>query len=79
MTDKISGRTSGSIADELIKRAKVARISVLQLQRNAGVGNTTIYRWRVSKTGIFCTETARKLFDAMADAEMANAEWESAQ
>lgn len=57
----------------------MARISILQLQKNAGVGNTTVHRWKVSKTGIFCRETAQKLMVAMADAEAKNAEWEASQ
>lgn len=71
--------SSNDLAQDLIRRARMARISILQLQKNAGVGNTTVHRWNVSKTGVFCKDTASKLMAAMAEAEAKNAEWEASQ
>ena len=65
-----------SVAENIINRAKLARIAILELQRRAGVGNTTIHRWKNSKSGVYCGDTAAKLIDALRDAERENAEWE---
>lgn len=65
-----------SVAENIINRAKLARIAILELQRRAGVGNTTIHRWKNSKSGVYCQDTAGKLFSALIDAERENAEWE---
>lgn len=64
------------VAESIINRAKMARIAILELQRRAGVGNTTIHRWKNSKTGVYCQDTADKINDALIEAERENAEWE---
>lgn len=64
------------VAESIIQRAWLARIAILELQRRAGVGNTTIHRWKNSKTGVYCQATADKLEKALNEAEKENAEME---
>lgn len=64
------------VAESIIQRAWLARIAILELQRRAGVGNTTIHRWKNSKTGVYCQATADKLGAALKEAEKENAERE---
>ena len=77
MDGKKNMNEAQSVAENIINRAKLARIAILELQRRAGVGNTTIPPLEKQQERRLLSGHGRKAFlSALIDAERENAEWE---